>query len=105
MTYYLAEVGLGASGSLVIHARLGSFERMLVIYAGLSSFERMLEDCQALRPTVFSATPAFWAAVLRDFDAEVNDAIRNQVDCAADRVLTSLRYAHAARARARTHIG
>ena len=35
------------------------------------SFERLLEDCQSLRPSAFSSTPAFYNSLMSTFENEV----------------------------------
>ena len=56
------------------------------------SLARIFEDCQALRPTVFAATPAFWGGVLRDFDFEVSkDVARGEGADVKDQILSEWR--------------
>ena len=47
------------------------------------SLTRILDDCRALRPTVFAATPTFWNGLYAQFEGEVSRKRRQRAAAAA----------------------
>ena len=62
MVVYAYEAMRQSHDVLLAGGRIGTFS---------GSLARLLDDCAALRPTVFAATPTFWNGLHRQFEQEV----------------------------------